>query len=385
MNSRLFSLPEKGSFFLFGPRQTGKTTLVRSRYQKTWYVNLLFEETFFQYSAEPGLFRRQAIEQITRQGIDTIVIDEVQRIPELLNDVQALIDINPDIRFVLTGSSARKLKRKGVNLLAGRAVERRLFPYVQQEMGDGFSLDSVLRYGALPSILGKDIETTRDLLAAYVNTYLREEIRQEALVRNLGAFSRFLDIAASQNGELVSFSDMARECGISSHTIKSYYDVLEDTMIAFPLQAWSKSARKRMVAHPRYYFFDLGVVNALNRRLSADLDPKTKGRLFETFIILELHRYLHYSRSEARLFFWRTSGGAEVDLAVEKHGRLIAACEIKSSRVIDGSDLSGLKSFKEDNPETPCYLTCTSDLPYEKNGFRILPWQMLIKEILALY
>jgi uncharacterized protein len=385
MNSRLLSFPETGSFFLFGPRQTGKTTLVRSRYPNAWYVNLLFEETFFRYSAEPGLFRNQAIEQITRQGIETIVLDEVQRIPELLNDVQALIDTNPRIRFVLTGSSARKLKRKGVNLLAGRAVERRLFPYVQQEMGDGFSLDTVLRFGALPSIFGKDPETTIDLLMAYVNTYLREEIRQEGFVRNLGSFSRFLDIAASQNSELVSFSDTARECGVSSHTIKSYYDVLEDTMVAFPLQAWSKSIRKRMVSHPRYYFFDIGVVNALNRRLSAEPDPRTKGRLFETFVIVELHRHLHYSRSEARLFFWRTSGGAEVDLVVEKHGRLIAACEIKSSRVIDGSDLSGLKSFKEDNPDTPCYLTCTTELPYEKNGIRILPWTMLIKEITALF
>jgi Predicted ATPase (AAA+ superfamily) len=385
MNSRLLSFPETGSFFLFGPRQTGKTTLVRSRYPEAWYVNLLFEEVFFQYSAEPGLFRRQAIEQITRQGKKTVVIDEVQRIPELLNDVQALIDSHPDIRFVLTGSSARKLKRKGVNLLAGRAVERRLFPYVQQEMGDGFSLDAVLRFGSLPSIFGKDPETSKDLLMAYVNTYLREEIRQEGLIRNLGAFSRFLDIAASQNSELVSFSDMARECGISSHTIKSYYEVLEDTMIAFPLQAWSKSARKRMVTHPRYYFFDLGVVNALNRRLSAELDPRTKGRIFETFIVVELHRHLHYSHSEARLFFWRTSGGAEVDLVVEKHGRLIAACEIKTSRVIDGNVLSGIKSFKEDFPDVPCYIGCTTELPYEKNGVRILPWTMLIKEITALF
>lgn len=385
MNTRLLSFPESGSFFLFGPRQTGKTTLVRSRYPQAWYINLLFEETFYRYSAEPGLFRRQALEQITGQGIETIILDEVQRIPELLNDVQAIIDTNPQIRFVLTGSSARKLKRKGVNLLAGRAVERRLFPYVQEEMGDRFSLDAVLRFGSLPGIFGKDPETTKDLLMAYVNTYLREEIRQEGLVRNLGAFSRFLDIAASQNSDLVSFSDMARECGVSSHTIKSFYDVLEDTMVAFPLQSWSKSARKRMIAHPRYYFFDTGVINALNRRLSAELDPRTRGRLFESFIILELYRLLHYSRSEARLFFWRTSGGAEVDLVVEKHGRLIAACEIKSSRVIDGRDLSGLKSFKEDNPDTPCYLACTTELPYEKNGFRILPWTMLIKELSALF
>ena len=358
---------------------------MRSRYPGAWYVNLLFEETFFRYSSEPGLFRRQAFEQITRQKIETIIIDEVQRIPELLNDVQALIDTNPNVRFVLTGSSARKLKRKGTNLLAGRAVERRLFPYVQQEMGDGFSLDAVLRFGSLPGIFGKDPETAKDMLSAYVNTYLREEIRQEGLVRALGAFSRFLDIAASQNSELVSFSDMARECGTSSHTIKSYYEILEDTMIAFPLQAWSKSPRKRMVAHPRYYFFDLGVVNALNRMLSADPDPKIRGKLFETFVITEIHRHLHYSRSEARLFFWRTSGGAEVDLVIEKHGRLVAACEIKSSRVIDGSDLSGLKSFKEDNPDTPCYLTYNTDLPYEINGVRILPWTMLIKEIAVFF
>jgi predicted AAA+ superfamily ATPase len=385
MNSRILSFPESGSFFLFGPRQTGKTTLVRSRYPEAWYVNLLFEETFFRYSSEPGLFQRQAAEQISRQKIETIIIDEVQRLPGLLNDVQALIDAHPSVRFVLTGSSARKLKRKGVNLLGGRAVERQLFPYVRQEMGDGFSLDVVLRFGSLPSVFGKDPEAAKDMLSAYVNTYLREEIRQEGLVRTLGAFSRFLDIAASQHSELVSFSDMARECGVSSHTIKSYYEILEDTMIAFPLQAWSKSPRKRMVSHPRYYFFDLGVVNALNRMLSADPDPRIRGKLFESFLITEIHRHLLYSRSEARLFFWRTSGGAEVDLVVEKHGRLVAACEIKSSRVIDGSDFSGLKSFKEDNPGVPCYLTYNTDLPYEINGVRVLPWTKLVEEIAVFF
>ena len=381
MNSRLLKFPETGSFFLFGARQTGKTTIVQSRYPGAWYVNLLQEETFYGYSKEAGLFRKQAEEQIVRQGKKTIIIDEVQRIPELLNDVQVLIDKFKDVRFVLTGSSARKLKRKGVNLLAGRAVDRRLFPYVSSEIAGDFSLETVLKYGSLPGIYGKAPELMKDQLTAYVNTYLREEIRQEGLVRNLGGFSRFLDIAASQNTEIVSFSDMARECWVSSHTIKSHYEVLEDTMIMFALQPWQRSARKRLVSHPRYYFFDLGVANAVNKRLGMELEPGIRGRLFEAFIILELYRHIHYAASDATLFFWRTNMGAEVDCVVEKHGKLVAACEIKSSRTIDSRDLSGLKSFRDDNPDTPCFIATITDAPYEKSGVRILPWPILIQEL----
>jgi predicted AAA+ superfamily ATPase len=366
MNSRFIRFPETGSFFLFGARQTGKTTIVQSRYPEAWYVNLLQEETFYGFGKEPGLFRRQAEEQILRQGKKTIIIDEVQRIPELLNDVQVLIDRFNTIRFVLTGSSARKLKRKGVNLLAGRAVDRRLFPYISSEIASDFSLETVLKYGTLPGIYGKSPETMKDQLTAYVNTYLREEIRQEGLVRKLGGFSRFLDIAASQNAEIVSFSDMARECGVSSHTIKSHYEVLEDTMIVFALHPWQRSTRKRLVAH---------------KRLGMELEPGIRGRLFEAFVILELYRRIHYAASDATLYFWRTNMGAEVDCVVENHGKLVAACEIKSSRVIDGRDLSGLKSFRDDNPDTPCFVASITDVPYEKNGVRILPWPRLIQEL----
>ncbi len=381
MYSRKLKLPDTGSFFLFGPRQTGKTTLVRSCYPEAWYVNFLHEETFFRYSAEPGLFRMQAREQIVRLGKKTLVIDEVQRNPMLLNEMQSLIDEFPGVRFVLTGSSARKLKRKGVNLLGGRAVERRLFPYVHEEVSADFSLETALRFGTLPAIFGKSPEMMQDQLTAYVNTYLREEIRQEGLVRNIGVFSRFLEIAASQNGEQVSFLDMARDCGVSSHTIRSHYDVLEDTMIAFALQPWKRSARKRMTAHPKYYFFDCGVVNAINHRLTAEPDPRTKGRQFEALVVLELLRHLEYSKSEARLFFWRTSAGAEVDIVVEKHGRLVAACEIKSSPMIDNKDMSGLRAFMDDNPGTPGYIASVTDTPYEKNGIRVLPWIDLVREL----
>jgi predicted AAA+ superfamily ATPase len=386
MISRLLTFPDSDSFFLFGPRQTGKTTLTNRAYQDNcWNINLLQDDIFLKYTKNPGLFRLHVIEKVEKNGTSTIIVDEIQRSPQLLNDIQSLIDNYPKLRFVLTGSSARKLKQKSVNLLGGRAVERRLFPYVYAEIATDFNLEDALRFGTLPGIFSRSKESKRERLRAYVNTYLREEIRQEGLLRNLGGFSRFLDIAASQNSELVNYSDIARDCQISSHTVRAHYDILEDTLIAFPLKPWVKSARKRMTGHPKYYFFDLGVLNAINNRLDADFEPGTKGRLFESLVVLELYRYLNYAQSEASIYFWRTNAGAEVDIIIEKHGRIIAACEVKSGNVIDNKDLSGLRSFKEEFPDVPLYIACLTNEPYTRNGVRILNWISAVNEMKSFF
>jgi len=385
MIERLISLPRSDSFFLFGPRQTGKTTLVKQRYAAdSWTVDLLLEDVFMRYSTDPGLFRLQALDQIERKAVTTVIVDEVQRLPGLLNDAQSVMDMHPEVRFVFTGSSARKLKRHGVNLLGGRAVERYIHPYVFREIEGRYPLDEVLRYGTLPGIFGRDPESMQERLNAYVNTYLREEIRLEGLVRNIGGFSRFLEIAASQNGEMVNYSDMGRDCGISYNTVKGHYEILEDTLVAFALPAWARSTRRRLASHPRYYFFDLGVLNALNHRLGNEPDPKTRGRLFESLVVLEIRRRLHYARSKASLFFWRTSAGAEVDIVVEKHGKPAAACEVKSSRTIDNHDLSGLKAFQEEYPDVPCFIAGTVNSAYVKSGIRVMPWHEAVDEIAAL-
>jgi len=386
MINRLISLPGRSSFFLFGPRQTGKSTLIHSRYVKNvWETNLLLSDTFFRYEKDPSLFRKEAIHQIQTNKIKTIFIDEVQRIPNLLNEVQYLMQNYP-CQFILTGSSARKLKRGAANLLAGRAVERRLYPFVYEEIHETFDLTEALLFGTLPAVYEKPKEEKRDILSAYVHTYLREEIQAEGLVRKLGGFSRFLDIAASQIGERVNYSAIGGECLLSTKTVQAYYEILEDTLIGIRLNPWRKSLRKRLSAQPKYYLVDNGITNALLKRLtiSLSLDAALKGKLFEQWIVSETNACLHYHASEANMYFWRTNHGAEVDLLIEKHGKLKGAFEIKSTAHVKNSHLSGLRSFQEEHPEVPCFVISQVPCPYELKKIVILPWSHYLKKLPSL-
>ena len=379
MINRLIELPKKQSFFLFGPRQTGKSTLINLRFKKNiWALNFLLSDSFFKYSQNPSLFRQEAIEKIEKEGVRVIFLDEIQRIPLLLNEVQFLID-RFDCQFILTGSSARKLKRGAANLLAGRAVECRLFPFVYAEIRDSFRLEEILSHGSLPAVFQKNEREKEQILSTYAHVYLREEIQAEGIVRNLGGFGRFLDMAASQFGELVSFSAIARECHLAVRTVQSYYEILEDTLIGFRLQPWNKSLRKRLVGHPKFYLFDLGVTNALNRRLKGGLDRVLYGKLFEQFIILETYRMVSYLGSEASLYFWRTNHGAEIDLLIEKHGKIVHAVEIKSSANISGADFSGIRAFREEYPKVPCSVVCTVDNARETENIKIVPWKKYLE------
>ncbi len=381
MIHRIISLPKKESFFLFGSRQTGKTTLIHTQYTKSiWTIDLLLNDVFFVYSKDPSRFRKEAIQKITQENIKIIFIDEIQRIPLLLNEVQYLMQ-NYSCQFILTGSSARKLKRGGANLLGGRAVERRLFPFVYEELKDEFHLEQVLRFGSLPPVVTRSKEQCVDFLSSYVHTYIKEEIQSEGLARNIGGFSKFLDIAASQFGELLSYSSIARECHLPVKTVQSYYEILEDTLIGIRLFAWQKSIRKRLVSHPKFYLFDLGVTNAINKQLTGTIDRKVEGRLFEQFIILETYRALYYQKSEANLYFWRTNHGAEVDLLIEKHGKIMGAFEIKFTPNIDGSHLSGLRAFREENSKTPCHVISTVENAFEIDHIKILPFKKYLSGI----
>ena len=382
MIHRIVKIPEKSSYFLFGPRQTGKSTFINSIYSSAiWKVNLLLSDVLLKYSKDSSQFRKEAEEKINNEGIEIIFIDEVQKIPALLDEVHYLIEKYPKCRFVLTGSSARKLKRGGANLLAGRAVERHLFPFVYEEIQDKFDLDTILLFGSLPALFEKSASEKQDILKAYVNTYLKEEILSEGIIRNLGGFSRFLDIAASQFGELVNFSNIARECSVPVRTVQSYYSILEDTLLGFSLQAYRKSARKRMSAHSKFYFFDNGVTNAVNKQLTAGVDSFLKGRLFEQFIILEAYRKLNYNLSEANMFFWKTSHGAEVDLLIEKHGKIIAAFEIKAGSNIGGANLMGIKAFKQEHAEVPCFIVCTAENAFDHGNIKVLPWKSFLSRL----
>ncbi len=382
MINRQADLPPKRSFFLFGPRQTGKSTLIRSLLpRESWEINLLHSEEFFKYSKEPQLLRLEAIHKIEREGVQTIFIDEAQRVPSLLDEVHALLELYPDCQFILTGSSARKLKHGAANLLAGRLVTRQLFPFTYGETVADFDLEEVLRYGSLPAICGQAPAEKIDILRSYAETYLREEIQAEGLVRRLGGFSRFLDVAAAQCGELVNFSDVGRQAALPTRTVQSYYEILEDTLIGLRLQAYHKSVRKRLTRHPKFYLFDLGVTNGINRRLGAPPDPLTRGRLFEQLMVLETHRHLSYRLSENRLFYWRTSAGAEVDLLIEKEDQIVAAIEIKSTPRPGGAELSGLRAFRQEHPQVRLVLVSNADQPYRLDGVDIIPWRLYLSNL----
>jgi predicted AAA+ superfamily ATPase len=379
---RKLEAPDR-SFFLFGPRQTGKSTwLNQLGLPDAWMVNLLHNDTYFRYLRDPAQFRREAQAKIAN-GTRWIILDEVQRIPALLDEVHGLIESGP-VRFILSGSSARKLKRGGGNLLGGRAVMRHLHPFTVQELGSGFELDRALQWGTLPPLLGLSDRDARDSLRAYVEIYLREEIQQEGLVRNLGGFTRFLDLAGAYCGEILNFSSLAKEAGLPIKTVQSYFQVLEDTLIVLRLPAWAKSPLKRLVCHPKFYLFDNGVTNALAHRLSAPIDAATRGRLFEQFMVQETRRRLDYAGADTRLYFWRTNNGAEVDLLVELNGSLTLAVEFKSRPQVSGADLSGLRALREDHPTLPCLLVTTSPEPFDLDFAQVLPWAIYLARIDAM-
>lgn len=381
MYKRLVNLPiGKHSFFLFGPRQTGKTTLI----QKTlgpkaphFAVNLFDIETYLKYSREPGLFRREIEHWLKKHSKGVVFVDEIQKLPFLLDQIHTLIDaFKGRLTFIMTGSSARKLKRAPANLLAGRAWSFNLFPLTHFEIGADFHMEDVLKYGALPPIMESDEEDRIRTLKAYTETYLKEEILAESIVRNIPAFSRFVELAADQSGMPVNYNNFARETGVASKTIREYYQVLEDTLLAFALQPYLKSARKRLTSHPVYYLFDLGVLNALCRRLAGEPVKGTNlyGRLFEHFIILEMYRLNRYSEKDWGMHYWRTSQGAEVDIVLET-GKQCWAVEIKSSANIQPSNLRGLYNFLEDYRGAKGLCVTTADRPYEVNGVECLPWR----------
>jgi predicted AAA+ superfamily ATPase len=377
---RLLTLPARGSCFLFGPRQTGKSTLIRSVLpEESWTVDLLRHDVFMRFAKEPGRFRSE-VEARLRSGVRTIFVDEVQKVPALLDEVHGLIE-DTKVRFLLTGSSARKLKRGGANLLAGRAATRRLHPLTVSEIGPAFDLERALRFGTLPAVVSGDDEAARDLLSAYAEVYLREEVQDEGLVRNVGAFARFLDVAAAQSGEILNAAAVASDAGLSARTVRSYFEILEDTLVGFRLEAWSKSPRARLVAHPRFYFFDTGVTNALNHRLHAQPDPVSRGRLFEQWLVTECMRLVDYRFPETRLYYWRTNHGAEVDLLFERHGKLRLAVEIKSRPRISGADLTGLRSFAEAHPTVPRVVVATAPEPFRVDSIDVLPWRSFLERL----
>ncbi len=379
---RALKLSPRASHFLFGPRQVGKSTLVQSLLGRDdLYVNLLHERTLFDFLRDPGKFRAEVLAHRAAHPETLCVVDEIQRLPGLLNEVHDLIE-SEGLRFVLTGSSARKLKRGAANLLAGRARTHQLFPLLASEVGGAFELERALRIGMLPWLWAQAAEPTeeREFLSSYADTYLREEVQAEGVVRNIGPFVRFLDVAAADDGAIVNASTVARDCGVSVKTVQSYYQVLEDTFLALRVDAHQRSVRKRLVTHPRYYFFDMGITNALCKEAGALLGRETRGRRFEQFVVTQTKATLSYRGADVELRFWRTAGGAEVDLLLCRGQTLLAAIAIKSSER-ELRDLSGLEAFHEEHPRVPLFAIGVLERPRALGPVRALPWQDFLDEL----
>ncbi len=372
----MISPPKAKSFFLFGPRGTGKTTWVKSAFPKAAYIDLLEAELFNDLTANP-----QRLSNFIPLGFkDWVIIDEVQRIPELLHEVHRLIETKK-YRFILTGSSPRKLKRRGPNLLAGRALTFSIHPFSVAELGNDFQLDHSLRYGQLPSVYTE--ADPRQYLEAYVRTYLEEEIRQEGLTRNLSAFARFLEAASFSQGSVLSISSVARECHVERKVVESYFSILEDLMIAYRIPIFSKKAKRRLIVHPKFYFFDVGVYRTLRPMGPLDAPEEVGGIALETLFLQELIALNSALDLGYKIFYWRTSNGKEVDFVLYGPKGLLSF-EIKRTSRITSAMLGGLKSFLADYPMAKAYFVYGGNRRMYEDKIEVVPVLETLKNLKTL-
>jgi predicted AAA+ superfamily ATPase len=382
MYKRLPNILDSNSFFLFGARGTGKSSLLRSLFadQSTMWIDLLQPEAEANYLDRPSLLS----EQLSQLNVlpDWVVIDEVQKVPKLLDVVHLEIE-KRKIKFALTGSSARKLKRGGANLLAGRAFLNHLYPLTFRELGGDFNLIDTLSWGSLPKLysLENTLEKS-EFLKSYVNIYLKEEILQEQLIRNATPFRKFLPIAAQMNGRILNYNAVAKDLGVDWTTVKNYFEILEDTWLGFILPAYSRSLRKQQLKASKFYLFDIGVQRVLDRTITV---PPTTGQmigpLFEHFIVLEMHRLNDYLRKNYQFSFIATQGGLEVDLVIERPGLSTLLIEIKASTRVRDEHLRHLQSLNADYPEFELFCICREETARKVGNISIMPWQESFKEI----
>lgn len=351
------------SVFLWGARQVGKSTLVKTLYPKAKVYDLLMSNQYGRLVRRPQLLREE-LEHLDENTL--VVVDEIQKIPQLLDEVHWLI-VNRGIRFILCGSSARKLKRLGTNLLGGRALTTTLFPLVSAEITD-FDLIRGINNGMIPRHYM--VENPRKRLQAYIGVYLKEEIQAEAHLRQLNSFNRFLDIAAQCDGEIVNYTNIAQDCGVSSTTVKEYFNILEQTLVGYMIPAFTLSKKRRAIVTPKFYYFDVGVVNYLLNRTNLMPGSADFGHAFEHLMIQEIIAYLSYSESSEKIWYWRTAGGYEVDTIIGE-GRI--AIEFKSSDEIQFKHTRGLKAFCEDFPSAVPIIVSLDRNRRTLNGINILP------------
>ena len=366
-------LESRKSFFLFGPRGTGKTTWLKHRLPEALFVNLLQSEFYNRLTANPGVLRQL----IPPDHGGWTIIDEVQRIPALLNEVHDLIEAR-ELVFVLTGSSARTLRRKGVNLLAGRALTYRMHPLTVAEQGDAFNLRDSLQLGHLPARFGES--DPGKYLGDYVQTYLREEVMQEGLTRNIGHFSRFLEVASFSQGTIVNISAVAREAQISRPVAESYFSILEDLLIAVRLPVFSRKAKRKLVSQTKFYFFDAGVYRSIRPTGPLDSGAEIDGPALETLVLQELRAVNDYHGLDYRIHFWRTRSGLEVDFVLYGPNGLLAI-EVKRSTRIQSRDTRSLREFRKDYPPARCFVFYGGPSPLYMDGVTVLPIEHALRDL----
>ncbi|HUW93678.1 MAG TPA: ATP-binding protein [Bacteroidales bacterium] len=361
------------SAFLWGARQTGKSTLLKALYNDAPYFDLLLANEYDRFLRNPSLLR-ELLEATASPH--PVIVDEIQRLPQLLNDIQWMI-VNRNRQFILSGSSPRNIMRSGGNLLGGRAVRYELYPLIYKEIPD-FDLVKALNSGLLPRIyMAKRPEK---LLSAYIGGYLRDEILAEAKIRNISSFSRFLEVAAFSNGEIVNYSNIATECGVSGPTIKEYFQILEDTLIGRFLPSYQKNPKRRVILSPKFYYFDVGIAGYLLKRGRIVHGSATFGHAFEHFIYHEIFSHSHYSDLGYPVSYWRTVSQIEVDFILGDHE---VAIEVKSTEIANPRHLRGLKSFAEEYKVKKLILVSNDPAPRKVGGIMIMPWRHFLDQLWA--
>jgi len=368
-------LPEKQSAFLWGPRKTGKTTYLRSRFPESIIYDFLETDLYLDFSKKPSLLREQLLANDDKAISQPVILDEVQKIPQIMDEIHWLIE-NKGIRFILCGSSARKFKRGGANLLGGRAWRFEMFPLATPELKD-YDLVKILNRGLIPSHY-LDENYSRSL-RAYTQDYLKEEVFAEGIIRNIPAFSRFYDAMGYSHGELVNYSNIARDCGVDSKTVREYYQILVDTLMGKMIEPFKKRQNRQVISKsPKFYLFDVGVAGAITKRQITEEKGELFGKAFEHFILMELIAYNSYHEVDFDINFWRTKSGLEVDFIL---GNGEIALEVKGTSRIENKDLYPLSVFAKEFPTAKTFVVCNERTERIHDQIRIMPYRKFLSDL----
>ncbi len=368
---QVFKDSEDESLFLWGARQTGKSTLLKELFPDALWFDLLLSNIYESLSRKPDILRETVL---ANPSVTPVIIDEIQRIPSLLNEVHWLIS-NYNTRFILCGSSPRKILRSGSNLLGGRALRYELYPLISVEIPD-FDLMRALNNGMLPRHYNS--KSPNKLISAYIGSYLRDEIVTEARIRNVGLFSRFLEVAALTNGEMVNYANIATDCGISGPTVKEYFQILEDTLIGRYLPSFQKRPKRRVIVAPKFYLFDVGIANYLLNRGRIEKGTELFGKAFEHFIYQEIYAHSKYSQLNYPIYYWRTASQLEIDFVLGDHE---VAIEVKSTDQANSRHIKGLIAFSEEYNVDKLILISNDPLPRLIGNILILPWKVFLERL----